>query len=414
MATVPEHETPAGAPPTSGGEALPALTPTVDLGPLGLDGGGHLLVDHALAGMPPGSRLRVVGDDPHLAVHLGAWARRRGHRVEGAGGDVVVRGDAGDRRLSDAQRAGTPDQVAEFAPARWSLAARGALVERGGPPLVGADLDRREEVWTELAPKLYAQAAAGQWDPATAVDWTPPALPDEVEDAVVQVMTFLVENEQAALVVPARFVGRIHPHFREVVQFLAVQLADEARHVEVFTRRARLCGRELGVSGAGGRESLQSLLDEPEWSVAAFLLSVLGEGTFLSLLSFIEQHAPDPVTARIAHLSLQDEARHVAFAMGHLGEHLHTEPALRARLVAAVRRRHDALVTTAGLSDAVYDALVVLAAGEWTPDAVGRGWAQVAALQQEMDEGRRRRLVRLGFDAAEATELSALHTRNFM
>ena len=31
-----------------------------------------------------------------------------------------------------------------------------------------------------------------------------------------------------------------------------------------------------------------------------------------------------------------------------------------------------------------------------------------------MDEGRQRRLVRLGFSPAEAAELSALHTRNFM
>ena len=31
-----------------------------------------------------------------------------------------------------------------------------------------------------------------------------------------------------------------------------------------------------------------------------------------------------------------------------------------------------------------------------------------------MDEGRRRRLVRLGFTDDEAAELSALHTRNFM
>lgn len=391
--------------------AGPGTPAQVDLGPLGLDRGGHLLLDHALAGLAPGSRLRVVGGGPHLGVHLGAWARRHGHRVEGS---VVVRGDARDRRLAGAERAGTPDRVAERAPATWSLAARGALVEQGAPPLIGADLDRRDVVWTELAPKLYAQAAAGQWDPATAVDWTPPQLPDEVEAAVVQVMTYLVENEQAALTVPARFIGRLHPHFREVVQFLATQLADEARHVEVFTRRARLCGRQLGISGAGGRASLQTLLDEPEWPVAAFLLSVLGEGTFLSLLSFLERYAPDPVTAQIAHLSLQDEARHVAFAMGHLAEHLGGDPALRRRLAVAVRRRHDALAATAGLSGSVHDALVVLAAGEWSPDAVGRGWARVTRLQEEMDESRRRRLVRLGFADAEAAELSALHTRNFM
>ena len=385
--------------------------PELNLGLLGLDDGGHLLLDHALETMAPGSRLHVVGVNPHLGVHLGVWARRRGHRMEG---DVLIRGDAGDRRLAGAERAGAPDRVAERAPAAWGLAARGALVERGGPPLAGVDLDRRETVWTELAPKLYAQAAASQWDPATAVDWTAPRLPDEVETAVVEVMTYLVENEQAALAVPARFVWRIHPHFREVVQFLATQLADEARHVEVFVRRARLSGRQVGVSGAGGRASLQTLLDEPEWSVASFLLSVLGEGTFLSLLSFLERHAPDPVTARIAHLSLQDEARHVAFAMGHLSEHLGSDPALRGRLVTAVQRRHDVLARTSGLSDSVHDALVILAAGEWSPEAIGRGWQRVASLQEEMDEARRRRLIRLGFAEDEATELSALHTRNFM
>jgi hypothetical protein len=31
-----------------------------------------------------------------------------------------------------------------------------------------------------------------------------------------------------------------------------------------------------------------------------------------------------------------------------------------------------------------------------------------------MDEGRRHRLARLGFPEAEAAEVSALHTRNFM
>jgi hypothetical protein len=389
----------------------PATKGEVDLGPLGLDAGGHLLVEHALAELRPGERLRVVGGGPHLLAHLGPWGRRRGHRVVG---DLVVRGDASERRMAGAERAGAPDRVAERPPASWGLAARGALVEQGAPPLVGADLDRRQEVWTDLAPRLYAQAAAGQWDPATAVDWTPPRLPDEVEAAVVQVMTYLVENEQAALIVPARFVGRIHPHFRETMQFLATQLADEARHIEVFSRRARLCGHELGTSGAGGRASLQTLLDEPDWETAAFLLSVLGEGTFLSLLSFLEHHSPDPVTSRIAHLSLKDEARHVAFAMGHLGEHLRADPPVRERLAAAIRRRHHVLASTAGLSDSVHDALVVLAAGEWSPEALSHGWAQVQQLQDDMDEGRRRRLVWLGFSDDEAAELSALHTRNFM
>ncbi len=81
---------------------------------------------------------------------------------------------------------------------------------------------------------------------------------------------------------------------------------------------------------------------------------------------------------------------------------------------AAAERRHDALAATAGLAPAVHDALVVLAAGSWEPDAIAAGWARVQALQAEMDDGRRRRLARLGFSDTEAADLSALHTRNFM
>ncbi|MDQ1566709.1 MAG: hypothetical protein QOF96_1589, partial [Actinomycetota bacterium] len=286
------------------------------------------------------------GRDPHLKVHLPAWARAHGHTVTedgdgaarsddspshgdgprhgraaagprgGATAFTIVRGSADDDRWRGAHRAGAPrpSGIVERAPATWGLAARGALVEDGGPALRLADLDTKDEVWADIAPKLYAQALAGQWDPATAVDWTAPRDHDAgVETAVVQVMTYLVENELAALVVPARFIARVHPHFREVVQLLAVQAADEARHVEVFTRRAELSGGPLGTSGAGGRASLQTLLDEADFSLAAFLLSVLGEGTFLDLLGFLERHGPDPVTRRVAHLALADEARHVAF-----------------------------------------------------------------------------------------------------
>ena len=396
-----------------------APVPEVSLGGIGLDQGGHLLVDRALRQVVPGEALRVADGDAHLEPHLRAWGRSRGHRVHGC---LVVKGDTGDRRMAGAVRAGGPgsDGIVEKPPSSWGLAARGALVQAGGPDLTTADLASRPQVWSDVAPKLYAQAVAAQWDPAAAVDWSATAslttqeLPDEVEAAVVQVMTYLIENEQAALMVPARFLGRIHPHFREAVQLLAVQVADEARHVEVFSRRAQLRGVPMGVSGAGGRASLQTLLDEPDWSLASFLLSVLGEGTFLSLLSFLERWAPDPVTRQVARLVLQDEARNVAFGLAHLTEEVAGDAQLRDRLRAAIERRHDALAETSGLAPDVHDALVVLAAGSWTPSAVATGWAKVQALQADMDEGRRHRLVRLGFSAAEASELSALHTKNFM
>src|SRR5271170_4010063 len=213
---------------------------------------------------------------------------------------------------------------------------------------------RRLRCWPR---RIYAQGAAAQWDPATAIPWnTNFDLPPEVEDAVVQIMTYLIENETAALIVPSRFVSQLHPHFREVMQVLALQAADEARHIEVFTRRALLKRKELGLSTSGGQASLKTLVDEPDFATASFLLSVLGEGTFLSLLWFIERYAPDPVTAAVAKLAAQDEGRHVAFGIAHLTQHLNNDPGFRPHLADSVRRRHDALQHTAGLNAEVFDA----------------------------------------------------------
>ncbi|MER8029753.1 ferritin-like domain-containing protein [Streptomyces bauhiniae] len=397
-------------------------TVPVDLGPLGFEQGARLLLSRALARAPHGGRVEVAGTDPALLTHLTAWCRHQGHELEPAEpweAPVVARvrpGPVAEGRLFGAERAGGPPagQMADRAPLHWGLAARGALVEAGGPDVPFAVVDR-DVAWTDLAPRLYRQATASQWDPQGAVEWDAEFdLADEIEDAVVQVMTYLVENEQAALVVPGRLLIQVHPHFREVLQLLAVQAADEARHVEVFTQRALLRGGEMGTSSAGGRASLATLLTEPDFSIASFLLSVLGEGSFLNLLSFLERHAPDPVTRRICHLVRQDEARHVAFGVGHLEHRATVDPLLHGRLRAAVERRHDALTGTAGLNQDVFDSLVLLAAGSWEPDDIAHGWQAVQQLQQDMDEGRRHRLNRLGFPDDEAAALSALHTRNFM
>ncbi len=387
---------------------------TINLDGLGLDRGGHLLVERALRDLPVGGELTVTGRDPALAIHLRAWARSKGHTLRDT--SVIVRGSAESARWTGAERAGGPGPagVRERPGPTWGVAARGALIEAGGPPL-RFDIEEKDLVWADLAPRIYAQAAAGQWDPHTAVVWDAPfQLPEEVESAVVQVMTYLVENEQVALIVPARFLGRIHPHFREVLQVLAVQAADEARHVEVFARRAALRGGPLGVSGAGGRASLSTLLEEPDFALATFLLSVLGEGTFLNLLGFLEENSPDPVSRRITHLARQDESRHVAFGMAHLEHQLSVDPDLRRRLRGAVERRHDVLMETVGLNQEVFDALVLLAAGSWEPSSIARGFAAVEELQRGMDDARQRRLARLGFPPDEAAALSALHTRNFM
>jgi hypothetical protein len=408
----------------------------IDIEDLGFDQGAHLLIKNALADIPVGGKIGVRGCAPDLGVHLRAWCRSQGHDIiwpenglvseevqqPGVSPPVawVVRGAAITGRWRHAETAGAtdprqPGAVVDRPPAKWGLAARGARVEAGGPEF-HFRLNAKEEVWADSVPRLYLQAAAAQWNPATAIDWDASfELPHEIESAVVQVMTYLIENEVAALVVPAKFLAQVHPHFREVMQLLAIQVADEARHVEVFTRRAALKHQgELGLSTVSGQQSLKTLLDEPDFTLASFLLSVLGEGTFLNLLWFLEHHAPDPVTRAVAKLAAQDEARHVAFGMGHLQYLIALDPNTRGRLSAAINRRHDALSQTAGLNEEVFDALAILAAGAWTTQAIAQGFEKLQLLKREMEIDRTGRLEKLGFNPEEASVLSALHTRNFM
>lgn len=398
--------------------------PLIDIESIGFDAGAHVLIKHALAALAPGDVLHVAGGADGWEVQLEDWCRGRGHAVrwtfdDGGRRVAAIVNDAKYGRWRGAHRTGhsdprASDAVAERASPSWGLAARGAYVEASSPDYPFR-LDVKQEIWADNAGDLYAQAVAAQWDPDEAIDWSVPfenAAP--IEAAVVQIMTYMVENENAALIVPARFLGQLHPHYRELQAALAMQIADEARHVEVFTRRIRCKGYEPLLSTAGGQASLKSLVDEPDFSVASFLLSVLGEGTFVTLLQFLQTEGPDPLTRQIAHLAGRDEARHVALGMSHLLYRLDREPMLRERLAQAIEHRHEALSVTTGLNEEVFDALILIAAGALTPSAIARGYARVQRLTSDMADGRYARLVRLGFDRAHARELALLHTRNFM
>lgn len=401
--------------------------PVIDLQGLGFDAGAHLLVKHALAALPVGGQLRVTGSAPGWQAQLSGWCSDQGHGLRWEDGvdaaqamAIVARGGAQAGRWRGAAQTGRSDArsgdgaVAAQAQPFWGLAARGAQVEAGAPAF-HFRLSDKLQVWTDSASDLYAQAVAAQWNADTDIDWNDaPELPAPVEDAIVQLMTYMVENENAALLVPARFLGQLHPHYRELQAALAIQVADEARHIDVFTRRIRRHGREPALSTAGGQASLKSLLDETDFSVAGFLLSVLGEGTFVHLLQFLQTEAPDPLTRQICRLAARDEARHVALGMSHLLYRLQHEPGFQHQLAQAVEQRFDNLAGTSGLNEEVFDALILIAAGTLTPEALARGAARVQQLMRDMADGRLSKLLRLGFERGHAERLASLHTRNFM
>ena len=189
---------------------------------------------------------------------------------------------------------GQAGEVPAEAPAHWGLAQRGSVIDPNTPPF-DFPVNKRVEVWSDNIADLVEQAKLGQWNAATAIPWhelTPLAV--EMEQAVCQICTFMIQNEYLALYLPAKLLTKVDPRFSEVVMFLASQVEDEARHVEVFTKRALANGGGLQYVSAATEWSLKSLLSQDDFTDASFLLHLLGEGTFMELLKFLEESPPIP------------------------------------------------------------------------------------------------------------------------
>ncbi len=404
---------------------------------LGAGEGLLVALGHLLDPIPAGDGIEVAGESASLSEDLRAWARRAGHRIisvnrNGPRTTAVIERGPVHRSLADPPEWGVrmqrrngqlemrdwlvgrngfiQDAISEAA----ALAPRGASVEHGAQ-VIAFPLSRRDDVWAESVVELYEQATANQWRAASDVPWSSLRPLDEpLESAVCQIMTFLAENEYAALYVPARFIGKIHPHFTEVALFLATVMADEARHIEVFTKRALANGGGLGIASAGTQLSLASLFEPDDFTTASFLLSVLGEGTFLDLLAFLEQYAPDPATRELTRRARLDESRHVHFGIAHVRHAAGSDQTVSRRLAAAVGARAEFLKSISGIGALVEEALVIYSGGGMAPSQLRAGSLRVGELYESMHANRVKRLAAVGFATAEADELSQQHTPNFM
>jgi hypothetical protein len=403
----------------------------VDAGTLELGGGLETLVNAAFESVPVGGELEVATASRGVAYELPAWARIAGHEPVGEGregerflvrlrrgtaarvlaGPLPPRGDppattslAELRRLAPLPDAADPE---------GGLVPLGALAEAGAPKHAWR-LNETDRLWADELTALTERAAAAQWDAARDVPWAAATgLPTDVERAVAQVMTYIAQNEYAAVYVPARFLAQVNPQHAEVLLWLASHVHDEARHVEVFTKRA-LAGGARAYALASTDLSLHSLMAESDFTAAALLLNVLGEGTFLDLLRWVERHAPEAATAAAARLAHRDERRHVHFGIAHVRRRLALDPDERAALVSAAETRAAKLTSLSGLSPLLTEALTVMAARSLQPADLAEAGDALRDLMATMERNRVRRLRSAGFDAATARYLSDLHTPNLM
>ena len=128
----------------------------------------HLLIERALGDAArrraaDGARPRSGPADPPARVGARARARRCSDGRTIARARAAPTATAGSAPNARAARAPATSSIGP-APT-WGLAARGALVEAGGPTSTST-WKTSDLVWADLAPRLYAQAAASQWDPA--------------------------------------------------------------------------------------------------------------------------------------------------------------------------------------------------------------------------------------------------------
>ena len=415
--------------------AATASAVALEAGDLTIASGLSALLRPALDLVVAGGEVAVLSSSRALAQDIASWCRAERHEFidsveisQGRWRHRVARGvfetargepehgvqlERAGGRVTSAEMLRTVP-FPEHADPSTGFAPRGARVEPGGPSYPFTLLDRDHTAPDEVA-ALYDQAVASQWDASSDIPWDKivPLAP-ALERAVGQVMTFLAENELSALYLPAKFIPRIHPAYAEVAMLLAANMNDEARHIDVFLKRARAGGGGVGISSATTSRSLLSLLEIEDFTEAEFLLAVLGEGTFLDLLRFVEEHAPDEATSELVRRARADETRHVKFGLVHVRHALESDPSMFARLEAAVRRRAASMHGAGGVPASLQDALTILAARGTEPRAVARGHDAFRALLDEMHVNRVKRLRQAGMTEEQATVMSDLHTPNFM
>src|SRR5438105_3438143 len=261
--------------------------------------------------------------------------------------------------LTGLRLAPVPDEVSP-----QGIMFRGAPRAHPGPGMPYT-LARRDLVWADNLNELIERAKRRQWNAATDIPWEAGRrVAPDLEEALADVLTWMLQQEYAAWYLPAKFVSQIHPAYTEVGLFLSTQIVDEARHVEAFLKRLYLNGAGLQEVAAGTESSIKGLLMQDDFARASFLLHVLGEGTFKDLFHLLIEIAPDEATRQIMVRALEDEARHVAYGVGRLRTQLAAErdpDAVGQAFVDALEARLAFTYEVSGLPRHVQEALAVLA-----------------------------------------------------
>ena len=250
---------------------------------------------------------------------------------------------------------------------------------------LGAHWLKKSESWSDSAMMLYEEALQRQWSSATDIPWEQmPELDEDLELAMSQLCTFLTQVEFIAGDVPGKFAPNISADHFETALFLASQIMDEARHLDVFRKRALANGIGLLQAGPGavGLLTAQSFLD---MTASPHLV---GEGFIQSMFRMGEMIAHSEVDKKIFRLAAQDESRHVAFGVMHMKHMLETEPERKEEVHTYLDRMEGLVGSTpnqSGLTGGgdTTEALAILLGGGKSETQLNDGYNKLMAIRRK-------------------------------
>ena len=190
-------------------------------------------------------------------------------------------------------------------------------------------------------------------------------------------------------------------YFFEIKNFLVTQMMDEARHMEVFRKRALAGGGGLLHASPALEWALKAILESPTHTQGTFLLNVLGEGLVLTIFRAGEFLSKTHVDKEIFRRCMQDEARHVSYGTLELKNFLDCSTD-RDKALSDMHRFADLgeqIILTALSSPGLLEPLAVLMGGG--VDKIDDGMEGVSFLWGTIVEEYLQRCDRAGFDRRE-------------
>lgn len=300
---------------------------------------------------------------------------------------------------------GSYGDVPDEAPRR-TMAPRGSSIDADVPDM-GYTLNKKEDVWAENVMDLYEEAVSRQWSAARDIPWTElEPLDSDLEHAMCQLCTVLSEVEMIASDFPAKWMWRINHDYVEAKMFLATQIMDEARHTEVFRKRALANGGGLGSAKTSVENFLKLILDADTYQEGSALMHLLGEGLVLSLFRAGELISPSIVEKKIFRLCMQDEARHVAYGTMHLRYAISRDPDSAEEYHEFLDRGED-IITGLFSTPEVVEPIMILASGG-VEQAEQLGGVAAAMLQGRVIEEYFQRCDSAGLDRRSRSKIPAI------